>query len=361
MPESLDITAFLNRARMEAAPILDVRSPAEFTAGHIPHAVNLPLFSDEERARVGTLYKEQGREPAILIGLDIVGVKMRSFVEQTHAAVEQHRASAHNDSKSAQKSVLVHCWRGGMRSSSMAWLLNLCGFRVCTLQGGYKAFRRHVASINAQMRRIVVLGGKTGSQKTRLLHLLREKGEDIVDIEQIAQHKGSAFGALGHPPQPTQEQFENDIATVLADIPPDKRLWIEDESRLVGKCIIPEPLWVQLRAAPVLFLEVPFERRINTLVAEYGSYPKEHVREALLRIERRLGGLQTRLALEALEQGNIAQTAAHALAYYDKTYTSGLSLREKESVHPVSITHETLSEQAQMLLTATEQILPRNR
>jgi len=199
MPEikTVGIEEFM--ALRERLPVFDVRTPAEFAKGHIPGAFNLPLFSDEERRRVGIIYKQIGRESAILEGLEYVGPKMRRIVE-TVQSITGH------------KTLLLHCWRGGMRSSSVAWLLNTSGYEIFLLKGGYKAFRHYVLDSFEIPRDIIILSGHTGSGKTEILQALSRLGEQAIDLEKLACHKGSAFGSLGETPQPAQQEFENHLA-----------------------------------------------------------------------------------------------------------------------------------------------------
>lgn len=325
MVESLAIERFLTLARETQAPVLDVRTPAEYAHAHLPNAYSLPLFSNEERIMVGTAYKQHGREAAIMMGLDLVGVKMRSLVE-TAERINTAYASPSN------KTLLVHCWRGGMRSGSVAWLLDLVGYKVFTLRGGYKAYRRLALDTLEKPREITILGGKTGSGKTLVLQALKERGEQVLDLEALAHHKGSAFGGLGEEPQPTQEEFENRIGTALWEMDASRRVWIEDESRMVGKRMIPAPLWEQMRSAKTVALEVPLERRVEYLVKVYGKYTLPELEESVLRIEKRLGGAATKAALAALEMGDLAECAAITLRYYDSSYIKGLSRRDPKSL-----------------------------
>lgn len=325
MVEQLSVQSFLALAHETQAPVLDVRTPAEYAHAHLPNAHNLPIFTNEERAIVGTAYKQQGRETAIKLGLDIVGVKMRNIVETAERINTE--ATSNNT-----KTLFVYCWRGGMRSGSMAWLLDLMGFKVYTLRGGYKAYRRLMLETIAKSRTIIILGGKTGSGKTALLHELAVHGEQVLDLERLAQHKGSAFGALGEESQPTQEDFENRIGIVLWGMNLEKRVWLEDESRTIGKCTIPAPLWEQMRTAPTLVLEITLEERLHHLAEQYGQYSQEALRDAILHIEKRLGGAATKEALAALDAGNIKECAAITLRYYDASYTKGLSRRESSSL-----------------------------
>lgn len=299
-------------------PVIDVRSPGEFLQGHIPGAFNLPLFTDEERAIVGTEYSKQGKEAALLKGLDFIGTKLTGFVQAA-------RKFADNDE------ILVHCWRGGMRSEAMAWLLGFAGFKVSILQGGYKAYRRFVHSVFASGPELQVLGGMTGSGKTEMLAELEVKGHQIIDLEKLAQHKGSAFGALGQSGQPTQEQFENDLASVWMRLNPDKPVWIEDESRNIGKVLIPELLFEKMSKAQLIYLDVPFEERVNKLTGEYGGYGESLIL-ILEKIRKRAGGDLVNDAIRQLQNDEIHDAVSLVLNYYDKTYRYGLSKRNESQI-----------------------------
>ncbi|RMH62575.1 MAG: tRNA 2-selenouridine(34) synthase MnmH [Bacteroidetes bacterium] len=323
MATRLDVPAFLEGSTQH--PVFDVRTPAEYAQGHIPGARNLPLFTNEERAEVGTLYKQAGRQAAILRGLERVGPRLRDLVDAVRAI------------RAAPATVLVHCWRGGMRSESVAWLLETCGYRAFTLRGGYKAFRRHVLHVLEQPRRVIVLGGMTGSGKTDVLHALRERGEQILDLEALAHHKGSVFGGLGEAPQPTQQQFENDLALVWATLDPDRPVWIEDESRRIGQLSIPAACWHRLQHAPVMVLEVPRPARIDRLLALYGTQPPEALAQSFERIRRRLGRQRTQEALMALRRGDLRAACAHALHYYDRAYRHALTRRPADLVHALPV------------------------
>lgn len=314
MPQTLQITDFL-KDRAEAC-IIDVRTPKEFEQGHIPGAINIPLFTNEERVIIGTLYKQVGKQEAIIKGLELVGPKMANLViqAQTHAI---------------NNTVYVHCWRGGMRSGSVAWLYEMYGLNVFVLRGGYKAFRNYVLANLKTNAPIKILGGRTGSGKTHVLHALAQKGEQIIDLEKLAKHKGSAFGALGEENQPSQEQFENELAIKLNTLSNNKQVWFEDESRLIGNKIIPPDLWELMRIAPVVYMEIPIEDRVTNLINDYGKFSKEDLKTSILKISRKLGPEQTKHALEALELGDLKTVCEFCLHYYDKTYDYGLQNREK--------------------------------
>ncbi len=311
-------------AKAVDTPVLDVRSPAEHAAGHLPGAENMPLFTDEERAEVGTLYKRSGRDASVLRGLEIAGPKLAGFAIRGRAAAKDGK-------------ILMHCWRGGMRSAHMAWLLELAGLEVGVLEGGYKAYRSFIRDSLARYRRLAVLGGKTGSGKTDILEHISREGLQVVNLEAIAHHKGSAFGDLGQLNQPSNEQFENDLYAALAALDPGKVIFVEDESRGIGRIGIPDVFFRIMREAPVIFLDVPKPERIRRLVREYASFPSERLAAAINRISRKLGGLHCKLALGALEEGDFDTVADILLTYYDKAYLKGLSMRDPESVRQVTV------------------------
>ena len=300
--------------------VIDVRSEGEYNLAHIPDAHNLPLFNNEERKVVGTLYKQVSREDAIKKGLDFYGVKMRSMVESVEKLI--------NNNTPTNKTVLVHCWRGGMRSAGVGWLLDLYGFKVYTLSGGYKGFRQWAIRQFNEQNKLLVLGGFTGSGKTVVLHQLNKQNETTIDLEGLAGHKGSAFGRIGLPEQPTQEMFENRLALTLAQCrTTNKPVWIEDESQRIGSVNIPQPFWEQMRKSPVCFLDIPFEQRLNYLVETYGKLDPVALGEAIVRIQKKLGGLETKTALEFLQQNNMLGCFNLLLKYYDKLYGKSLEKR----------------------------------
>ena len=328
-------------------PVIDVRSPGEYIHAHIPGAHSMPLFTDEERKIVGTTYKQQSRELAIKTGLDFFGPKMRKMVEEIESILKSREVGINTESDAGHnpRIVLVHCWRGGMRSGAVSWLLDIYGFKVYTLVGGYKKFRTYVLDTFRQPLQFNILGGYTGSGKTELLKTLKEKGETIVDLEGIAHHKGSAFGNIGMPEQPGQEMFENLLATVLRksmvntessitnshqslSTTHHSALWLEDESQRIGCVNIPHDLWRRMRQSPVYFLDIPFEERLKHIVQEYGQLDREKVADAIIRISQKLGNLNAKTAVSLLNEGKISECFAILLSYYDKFYFKSLHNRE---------------------------------
>ncbi|MGI4803278.1 MAG: tRNA 2-selenouridine(34) synthase MnmH [Janthinobacterium lividum] len=318
-------------------PLADVRTPAEFVQGHVPGAFNLPLFDNEERVKVGTTYKQQSREEAILLGFDLTGNKWSGFIKDALKV-------------SPQKKVAVHCWRGGMRSGAMAWALNLYGFEVYVINGGYKNFRRWVLQQFESQYQLCILGGMTGSGKTKILHQLKAMGEQVIDLEDLAQHQGSSYGTLNKLIQPTQEQFENNMALQLSTLDKNCRIWVEDESLTIGKRVIPNPFWHQMRDAVLIDLKLETEQRVKNLVEEYGSLEPDFLVESTQRIWKRLGPLQTQQAIAAIRENRMADFIRLVLVYYDKTYRNGLSKRHAESIFSLEIRSENATQIAEQLL-----------
>jgi len=325
MPCSLASAAFLNTSE----PMLDVRSPAEYEQGHIPGAISFPLFSNEERAQVGTCYKQEGRDEAVELGLAIVGPKMQQFVQQA-----KHLAP--------DRQLRLHCWRGGMRSGSMAWLLETAGFQVNLLEGGYKAYRQWVRTALAASKPILLIGGMTGTGKTAILAELACQGQQILDLEALANHRGSSYGGLGLPPQPSTEHFENLVALHWAGVDPDRPVWIEAESHMVGTCRVPDELFQQMMMAPMVLVERSRTDRIEFLLEGYGTVDRAELIAATNRLRKRLGGERTQAAIESIQQDNLAAAISIVLDYYDKTYLHDLQRRNgrKYSIDAVNLSVE---------------------
>lgn len=341
--EKIHIETFLQLAKQY--PVLDVRSPGEYSHAHIPGAFNLPLFTDEERKIVGTAYKQNSRETAIKIGLGFFGTKMRSMVEEVESLVISREPGEKNTGLQTTplKTVLVHCWRGGMRSAGVAWLMDLYGFKVYTLVGGYKKFRHHALNIFAKPWQFKIIGGYTGSGKTEVLKELANKSEPVIDLENLASHKGSAFGNLGMPVQPSQEMFENLLAMALQNTGSLTGIWMEDESQRIGDVNIPQALLLTMRKAPLYFIDLPFEERLSHIVEGYGKQDKEKMINAILRIKKRLGGLETKTAVNYLIEENIPESFRVLLKYYDKWYLKSLQSREIQNKQMIKIGCNTVT------------------
>lgn len=315
--QRIDIEQFLSFALLH--PVLDVRSPGEFNHAHIPGALSFPLFTDKERKIVGTAYKQKSREEAIKIGLDFFGPTLKQRVQEAERIAN------------GSKILLVHCWRGGMRSAVISWLLDLYGFKIYTLSGGYKAYRNWVLEQFKKNYSFQLIGGYTGSGKTELLNQVKKEGQRVIDLEALAGHKGSAFGNIGLPPQPGQEQFENKLARALQDCVQANHsaaIWLEDESQRIGTVNIPNDLWATMRRSPVYFLDIPFEKRLQHIVVEYGQLDRDAVTAAIARITKKLGHQQAQQSIDFLQENNTMACFSILLRYYDKFYARSLQNRE---------------------------------
>jgi tRNA 2-selenouridine synthase len=301
-------------------PIVDVRSPGEYEHGHIPDAINIPLFSNDERAHIGTVYKQQSNEAAVELGYKYVTPKLENF-------------STHSLKVAPTGKVIVHCWRGGMRSRSFAQHLTDNGFKdVRVIIGGYKAYRNYVLDNLATPAQLKILGGYTGSGKTHILNELKKRGKQIVDLEGLAKHKGSAFGGIGQVEQPTTEQFENNLHHEWTKLKLSEPIWVEDESHNIGGVKIPMQLYEQMRNAKLYFIDIPKEERAKHLVTEYSSCNNQLLADSINKISKRLGGLNVKNAIDYLKKDNYYEVAMITLHYYDKLYLKGMKLRKSDNV-----------------------------
>jgi tRNA 2-selenouridine synthase len=335
----IDIKEFLDLA--ESIPVVDVRSPAEFMEGHFPGAFNIPLFNDEERKAVGALYSREGRLSAILEGLRLSEYSLHLKLEEALKIT-------------AGRKLLIHCWRGGMRSEAMAWLFSLGDIEARILDGGYKSYRRYIREYLSAGRKMIVLGGLTGSGKTGILGLLRNSGKQVADLEDIANHRGSAFGSIGELPQPSGEHFANLLFDVLRKTDMKIPLWVEDESRNIGTVFMPEEFYLNIQNSPAVILMMDAGIRIQRLVSEYSEYPAYLIEASILKIRRRMGGDRAEKALTALKAGDLEGAIAIVLEYYDKAYLYGLKKRNTENVLFVSTDTDDIETNMLKVLEASE-------
>ncbi len=334
----IDIISFLEFSGN--IPVVDVRSASEYRAGHIPGAHNIPLFDDAERAVVGTRYKKEGSLNAILEGIRLSGPTMHL---KLGVALEVAGRG---------KRLLVHCWRGGMRSEAMAWLFSLGGIETDVLEGGYKAYRRHVLEALSAKRDMIILGGLTGSGKTHILKNIEEKGKQVIDLEHLANHKGSAFGSLGQPAQPSSEHFSNMLFGKLSFTDPEKPVWLEDESRNIGMVFMPEEFYLNMQTSPAIILMMDIKTRLPRLMEEYSCYPPELLLQSVMKISKRLGGDRTREAVDAINHGDFATAITITLQYYDKAYMYSLNRKPQELLHYVNTDTDDVEINAGRILEA---------
>jgi tRNA 2-selenouridine synthase len=322
-------------------PSADVRSEGEFAEGHIPGVINIPLLNNEERIAVGTDYKQKGQLEAIKTGFRLVGPRLSAILEDALRVADG-------------REMLVHCWRGGMRSANFCQFAGMTGIKTRALEGGYKVYRHKVIESFELPLQLVVIGGCTGSGKTDILQGLKQAGEQVINLESLAHHKGSVFGGLMMPSQPTNAQFQNNLFEELLKLDLTKRIWIEDESVAIGKIFLPEPLWRRMNTSPVVEIEVSKEARVKRLVNEYGEADREAFLSAMEKIAKKLGGQHFKAAQEKLHKGDMPSVIEILLNYYDKAYRNGLTLKQQRIVARVEWDGDAVNTIAGSLLNMNE-------
>jgi tRNA 2-selenouridine synthase len=243
--------------------IIDVRSPAEYAEDHIPGAISAPVLDDAERAEVGTLYKQVSAFEAKKIGAALVAKNVARHIDERFKG------------KDKRWHPLVYCWRGGKRSGAMAHILREVGWNADTLEGGYKAYRRWVVQElekTPETLDLRVIHGPTGSGKSRLLGALKRAGAQVLDLEDLAAHRGSVLGELPDRPQPSQKMFESLLLRQISDLQTENPVYVEGESKKIGQLQVPEALMSRMRASPCILLEVSLETRVDLLLDEYRHF-----------------------------------------------------------------------------------------
>lgn len=335
MPQTkrLNIDDFLSRTAL--MPVLDVRTLAEYEKGHIPGAVSFPLFTNEERAIVGTLYVRQGRQTAIMKALEIIGPKLSRFVEEAEAL---HTSR-----------IALYCWRGGMRSGSMAWLLETYGLKTITLEGGYKAYRKRLAGFFEKPLPLCVTTGYTGSGKTDLLKALKRRKAQVVDLEELAHHRGSSYGNVESEWQPATEMFQNLVFEEFRKMDLQKPIWIEDESIRIGKVWLPEGLFKQIGRRAHVMVEVEKEQRAAYLAEQYGRLSNDKLIGATRAISKNLGGDKAGAAVRLIEEGKMKEAAAIILHYYDTMYRKSIEQKRNLIIMRIEMTIDGIEAMAEKL------------
>ncbi|MDA9693548.1 tRNA 2-selenouridine(34) synthase MnmH [Prochlorococcus sp. AH-736-P13] len=306
----------LEKFRSFKGPLIDVRSPSEYYKGHLPNSINIPLFDNDERSIIGTIYKNEGRKNAVLEGLKFFEKKIEFLLDNLFMSIETHNTIHKNH----EFFIRIYCSRGGMRSQSIAWLLEKYKLNTITLKGGYKIYRRWVLDSFSKKLNIVVIGGKTGTGKTRLLSLLEKYKYQTIDLEGFACHRGSTFGGLGMNEQPSNEQFENKIAEKLNSFKIFNNIFVEAESANIGKCKIPHEFFKQMKNSRRIEILRSESNRLDELIDTYSVFKKEELKESVQRIKKRLGPQRTKLALESINNERWDLVCKSVLDYYDRCY-----------------------------------------
>ncbi|WP_303722014.1 tRNA 2-selenouridine(34) synthase MnmH [Malonomonas rubra] len=300
--------------RREGALLVDVRTPAEFAEATIPGAINVPIFSNEERVEVGTLYKQRGKGRARKFGIELVAPKIPALLEQVEEVRRGHRGP-----------VIVFCWRGGMRSLAMTSFMNLAGIHARQLIGGHKAFRTLVCSYfeKQQWPPIYVLRGLTGVGKTQVLHRLAEQGFPVIDLEGLANHRGSAFGALGLEPQPGQKRFEALLWDRLQQLESSAYLVTEGESLHIGRLLVPKRFHQAMQEQTSLWLKASLNFRTRIILEDYPAIDRlrEQFEQPICALKERLGNKVIKQLLDLLHAGEWEELVYELMVhYYDPLY-----------------------------------------
>ncbi|MDY0190778.1 MAG: tRNA 2-selenouridine(34) synthase MnmH [Desulfuromonas sp.] len=343
----IDLETALKR-RSEGALFVDVRSPDEFAEATIPGAVNVPILDNQQRAEIGTLYKHEGTNVARMRGIEIVSPKIPQLITDICRLRTNLR-----------RPIVVFCWRGGLRSRAMTSFLQLAGIPAFQLRGGHKAFRRHVVDYfaNASWGRMLVLRGLTGVGKTRILNQLAEQEQPVIDLEGLANHRGSAFGGVGLGEQPGQKKFEALLWEQLHQIPADGWALTEGESRHIGKLLLPMRFFQSLQTETTLWVETSLENRIKIILEDYGvdQLPEEAFINPIQSLQRRLGLAEVENMLELLRQKNWHELVAELmLKYYDPLY------RHTKPDNRITVNLDPFAPQQPLLLQAVARILDQN-
>ena len=298
--------------------LIDVRSPSEYYKGHMPNSINVPLFDNDERSIIGTIYKKEGKEKAVIEGLKFFEKKLEFLLDNLFMKI--HSQKIISESNNNESFIRIYCSRGGMRSQSISWLLEKYKFNPITLAGGYKTYRKWILNCFSIKWKIIIIGGKTGTGKTRLLSLLEKYKYQTIDLEGFACHRGSTFGSLGMPKQPSNEQFENLIAEKLYSFKNFNNIFVEAESSNIGKCKIPHEFFNQMKTSRRIEILRSESNRLDELIDTYSVFNKEELQESVLRIKKRLGPQRTKTALESINNEKWDLVCKSVLDYYDRCY-----------------------------------------
>lgn len=316
------------------AIFVDTRTPKEFSADHMPKAINIPILSNEERAIVGTIYTQESAKKAIKKGIEFFSPKLPSFLKEIDVALKKMNA----------RDVVVNCWRGGMRSRTVVALLNSVGYKAYRVKGGYKSFRAYVRervenySLQSEL---VVLSGLTCTGKTDLLHYF----ENSIDLEGLAQHRGSLFGALGLHPN-SQKRFENLLLQRLDELKGEKRIFVEGEARKIGDVQIPLFFWKKMCAGRQVMIERGIQKRAECAAQVYNNLDDALLKETVLRLWKVIGGKSKQQVVGFLDEKKYEQAAAILLEkYYDPLYTHTL----KKKTYEFHVTSDDLKKAVEKL------------
>jgi len=322
----------------EYSDIIDVRSPSEFVDDHVPGARNLYVLNDEERAQVGTIYKQESPFKAKKLGASFISANIARwtreyFIEQT----KDYRP-------------LLYCWRGGQRSLSLATVLSRIGWKTSLIEGGYKNYRSEVRNIlinSCPKLKLKIIAGLTGTAKTLILHKLAEKGEQVIDLEGLANHRGSLLGLLPGHSQPSQKYFESLLARQIQSFSPQKAIWIESESNKIGKLHCPDPLWEQMKLADAIEIEAPIKARVEYLLTQYHEFVSnpEELKRRLTLLTKRYGKNTLNSWFEQIDQNQWTAFVVRLLKeHYDPAYQRSIKTNARKIQHRIRLSNLEMDE-----------------
>ncbi|AXI00577.1 tRNA 2-selenouridine(34) synthase MnmH [Sporosarcina sp. PTS2304] len=325
MVRDITLTDALDLQKEHGQTLVDVRSPKEFKEATIPGSINIPIFNDEERAEVGTLYKQVGKEAAMDRGLVIFSQKLPAFIAEF---------------RKIDTPITVFCWRGGMRSKTAMTVLELMGIRSSRISGGIHTYRQWVIERLQEnfAPRLLVLNGYTGSGKTKILHKLMDDGYPVIDLEGMAGHRGSIFGQIGVQPN-NQKKFELLLADKLVEYANEPYVFIEGESKRIGQVHMPENLFKKKEQSPQWIIQLPVSVRVKEILSEYNpeKHPKQFL-EAFSRIRKRIHQPVAMQIQKDLESGYFAEAVEQLLIhYYDPQYEYSVARFTKISEHVIEV------------------------
>lgn len=302
---------------MENPLLVDVRTPGEFREDHLPGAINVPVISGSEREEVGTIYRDDPFR-ARKRGARMIAERLPDLLDQIERRLAETSENPQNHP------VVLYCWRGGLRSDSLGLVLDRIGYHIHRLKGGYRSFRHRIRTFFEHFDRkndIVTLFGKTGAGKTELLTMLEDRGENVLDLEDHANHRGSAFGSVGKGEQPSQKRFERNLFLELRP-EPNAPIFTEGESRNIGDRLLPDNLFEALLASPKVYLRVPLETRVTRIIEEYDNIrDRDELLDRMERLENRTGTETVRQWQNELKEKNVRSVVRDLLeTYYDPAY-----------------------------------------
>ncbi|MFG6495261.1 tRNA 2-selenouridine(34) synthase MnmH [Fictibacillus sp. UD] len=320
-------TISINDLDLDKYLLFDVRSPKEYEEYHLPGAINLSIFTNEQRAEIGTLYKQESKEAAIERGLEVVGPKLPALFQKIKTEKK----------KNPDKKAVIYCARGGLRSKSIAQTMNMIGIQCLQLEGGIRSYRKQIESFFERFiktpRKIIVLEGHTGTMKTKILEQLQSEGYPVINLEEMAGHKGSIFGRIGEQPS-SQKKFESNLFERLKELETSQSLIIESESKRIGRVVVPDFLLEGKYSGTRIHVEIPFHLRVHFICNVYKPLlHKDEIVEAVNKLSKRIPLPVMEDLQHRLQNQNYEKVVSLLLEnYYDPKYEFAEQKYESECV-----------------------------